>query len=270
MSEYFNNAKTFVIDKSSFVVEKARGGNIFMAFVILIVLALILYFVYYYSLKIIRNIQYFRKGSPFIIRETKDAKKRLVVTQDPNMIGSINLPRSNNESGGIEFSYTCWIFIDDFSYKLGKWKHVFHKGNESSWPLRAPGVWIHPNKNAIRVYMNSYNEINEYLDIDNIPINKWVNITLVLKSQNMDIYINGNLKKALKLTGIPKQNYGDLYVNSFGGFSGYVSRLRYFDWAINYSEIETIQKLGPSLRVDSSIKDSEQPPYFTPNWWTNE
>lgn len=271
MAEYLNNAKSFITEKSGSLIDSAKGGNpLALAFGV-ILSVILLFYVYHYTMKGIRNLNYFRRGSPYIVKDTKDAKKRVVLGQNPKTDGHVNLPRSNNESGGIEFSYSCWLYIDDFSYKLGQWKHVFHKGNESSWPLRAPGVWLHPNKNALRVYMNSYNEISEYLDIENIPINKWFSLTLVLRSQNMDIYINGNLKKALKLSGIPKQNYGELYVNSFGGFSGFISKLRYYDWALNYSEIDAIQKIGPSLRVEaSSVKDNERPPYLTPNWWTNE
>jgi hypothetical protein len=119
--------------------------------------------------------------------------------------------------------------------------------------------------------MNSYTEITEYIDIENIPMNKWFSLVLVMRHQTLDIYINGNLKKSLKLSGIPKQNYGELYVNSFGGFAGHISRLRYYDWALSYNEIETIQRRGPSMRMESSnLKDSERPPYLTPNWWTNE
>ena len=271
MAEYLNNAKSFITDQSSSLIDSAKGGNPLALAVGIIVGVVVLFYLFQWIMKAMRNLNYFRRGSPYLIKDTKDAKKRVVIGQNPKLDGHINLPRSNNETGGIEFSYSTWLFIEDYSHKLGEWKHVFHKGNENSWPLRAPGVWLHPNKNALRVYMNSYNEISEYLDIDNIPMNKWFSLTLVLRSQNMDIYINGNLKKALKLSGIPKQNYGDIYVNSFGGFSGYISKLRYFDWALNYSEIDAIQKTGPSLRVEqSSIKDNERPPYLTPNWWTNE
>lgn len=271
MAELLNNAKSFVTSQSGSLVDSVKGGNPLALSIAVIVGVVVLFYLYHYTMKGMRNLNYFRRGSPFIIKDTKDGKKRVVVGQDPTKDGNISLPRSNNETGGIEFSYTCWLYIDDFSYKLGQWKHIFHKGNESSWPLRAPGVWLHPNKNALRVYMNSYNEISEYLDIDNIPVNKWFSLILVLRGQNMDIYINGNLKKSLKLSGIPKQNYGELYVNSFGGFSGFISKLRYYDWALNYSEIDGIQKTGPSLRVEqSSIKDNERPPYLTPNWWTNE
>lgn len=249
----------------------AKSGDwksILSIVVIVIVSIWLIYLLYYYGMKSIRNYKAYVRGSPYLVDVTKDARRRLVITQDPNKPGSINLPRSLNEQGGIELSYSCWLFIDDFNYKLGQWKHVFHKGNETSWPNRAPGVWLHPNKNALRVYMNSYKEISEFADVDNIPVNKWFCLMIIVKGQNVDIYINGNLKKSLKLNGIPKQNYGDVYINAFGGFSGYMSRLRYYDYALNYNEIDSVLKLGPSMMP--CPETGERPPYLTPNWWTNE
>ena len=41
--------------------------------------------------------------------------------------------------------------------------------------------------------------------------------------------INGNLKVSHKLGSLPKQNYGNLYVNANRGFSGYVSQMKYFN-----------------------------------------
>ena len=44
-------------------------------------------------------------------------------------------------------------------------------------------------------------------------------------SNKLDVFINGFLKKQLILNGIPKQNYGDVYINSFGGYDGFLSEL---------------------------------------------
>ena len=272
IKDKLNNAKDKAVDiitnGPSQLLDGVKSGS-WVSIVIAGLLAIIvLYLVYFYGMKLIRSASNYSKGSPYIVDGTKDARRRLVISQDPNKPGSINLPRSLNEQGGIEFSYSSWLFIDNYNYKLGQWKHVFHKGNETSWPLRAPGVWLHPDKNALRVYMNSYNEISEYLDVENIPINKWFCLIIIVKGQNLDCYVNGNLKKSLKLTGIPKQNYGDIFINAFGGFSGYLSRLRYYDYALNYSELDGILKIGPNMMPCAD--SGERPPYLTPNWWTND
>ena len=272
IKDNLNNAKAKAVDimqnGPSQLLEGVKSGSPVSILIAGILAIIVLYLVYFYGMKLIRNMNNYSKGSPYIVDGTKDARRRLVISQDPNKPGSINLPRSLNEQGGIEFSFSSWLFIDNYNYKLGQWKHVFHKGNETSWPLRAPGVWLHPDKNALRVYMNSYNEISEYLDVENIPINKWFCLIIIVKGQNLDCYVNGNLKKSLKLTGIPKQNYGDVFINAFGGFSGYLSRLRYYDYALNYSELDGILKIGPNMMPCAD--SGERPPYLTPNWWTND
>ena len=237
------------------------------ALVALILITIIIFIVNLIRLIVVR-VQSSIQGKPWIVEKTKDAKHSLVVTQDPNKVSSIPLRRSLNETDGLEFSYSTWLFIEDWEYKKGEWKNVFHKGSPTSWPNRAPGVWLKPNDNTLVVYMNTYNKIVNFVEIDNIPVGKWFHFGLIVKQDSMDTYINGYLKKRVVLDGIPKQNFGNLYVNAFGGFAGYVSRMRYFDYAVNFSQFEEDINKGPSLEMPYSARQS--PPYLTPYWWTNE
>ena len=207
-------------------------------------------------------------GSPWVLHGTKSAKKRMIVLQDPKRMGHITLQRSNNEYGGLEFSYAFWMFIDDWSYKYGEWKHIMHKGNESSWPLRAPGMWLHPKDNTMRVYMNTFKKVDEYVDIENIPLNKWVSVVVAVKQRNLDIFVNGNLAKRHVLSGIPKQNSGDLYINSFRGFSGFMSNIRYYDYYLSFAEMDTFLALGPSKKP--CVDTGETPPYLDITWWADK
>ena len=216
---------------------------------------------------IVSRIVGYRRGTPWIVKGTKDARHELRVSQDPRIDASIPLRRSLNEDG-MEFSYMLWMFIDDFDYKKGQWKHVFHKGNVEATPNRAPGVWLHPNENKMRVYMNTFQSISNHVDIDNIPVGKWFHVAIILKQRTMDIYINGFLKKRVVFDSIPRQNFGDLWVNKNGGFSGFVSRMRYFDYAVNFTEIEHPLKVGPSLELPAAAQ--QKPPYLVPHWWSNE
>ena len=70
------------------------------------------------------------------------------------------------------------MHINDWSYKYGQWKHIMHKGNDSSWPLRSPGIWLHPKKNSMRVYMNTFKNIGEFVDIDDLPMGKWFDVVV--------------------------------------------------------------------------------------------
>ena len=219
-------------------------------------------------------------SSPWIFKGTKDAKARMVVIQDPTKYGAITLSKSKNEYGGLEFTYMKWIYINNWGYQEGKWKHILHKGNasgidnqsdggEGDGPggplLQAPGIWLHKDKNALRINMNTYENVKEFVDVENIPLNKWVHVTLSVRQRNMDIYINGNLAKRHELEGLPKQNYGDVYINSFKGFGGYISNVKYFNYYVSFRDIDEHIKLGPSQKP--CVDSGERPPYFVPNWW---
>ena len=74
---------------------------------------------------------------------------------------------------------------------------------------------------------------------------------------------NGGWMKFLKFSRSPRnatqrriarQNYGNIYINNNGGFSGFMSRIRYYDYAVNPLEIEYEVKKGPSaIKVKSFL-----------------
>ena len=129
--------------------------------------------------------------------------------------------------------------------------HIFHKGNDAinygpdgnvgvNFPNNAPGLYIAPNKNALVVMMNSFNKINEEIIIPDIPLNKWVNVIIRCQNTTLDVYINGTIARSINLIGVPKQNYGDVYVAMNGGFNGNISNLWYYNYALGTSKIQDI------------------------------
>ena len=229
--------------------------------VIMIIILIILFYVSKYLL-----VKYTTTSidSPYLLTGSKNAKYALVVSQDPASINYTAIKKSE-EKDGIQFTYGFWLLIQGFDYKKGEWKHIMHKGNASSYPNRAPGVWLHPNKNDIRVYMNTLDNIMEYADVENLPNRKWIYMNIVLHNKNLDLYINGYLKIRKELSSLPKQNDDDFWVNMFGGFEGYVSNIRYYAYAIDFNEMNTNIKQGPSN--DNCIDTGEVPPYLDDNWW---
>jgi uncharacterized protein YxeA len=206
-----------------------------------------------------------KHDQPWLIKGTKDAKDSSIITQDPKNENSVTLYRSDGQDGGAQFSYSFWFVIRNMQYKYGEWKHMFHKGNKTSYPNRAPGVFIHDKENAIRIYMNTYDNPLEYVQIDNIPIKRWVHMVIVLEGQYLDIYVNGYLRKRHKLSSMAKQNFGDVWLNLFGGFEGYMSNLRYYRRALKYDEVEDITRSGPSKEACGTT--GEKPPYLDNEWW---
>ena len=207
--------------------------------------------------------------SPKLINGMVDAKQLIVIPQDPSADGSVTISRSINENEGIEFTWSVWLFIDDLTYNSGNYRCVFYKGNDYSknpnaqdeeaqglnFPNNAPGLYIAPNTNKLVIMMNTFNVINEEITVDDIPLNKWVNVIIRCQNNTLDVYINGSIIKSHKLHGVPKQNYGDVYVAPNGGFSGYISNLWYYNYALGTAEISRVSGKGPStvMRGSNSI-----------------
>jgi hypothetical protein len=198
------------------------------------------------------------KESPHLLDGMVDAKQMLVFTQDPSSSTSATIYRSVNATDGLEFTWSVWIYIDDLQYLQGQFKHVFSKGNSDIqtnglvYPNNAPGLYIAPNKNDLIVMMNTYNVINHEIVIPDIPLNKWVNVIIRCQNTTLDVYINGTITRSMQLPGIPKQNYGDVYVALNGGFSGNISNLWYYNYALGTADINAIAQKGPNVKFTGS------------------
>lgn len=212
-------------------------------------------------------------SSPKLINGMVDAKQTIIIPQDPNASGAKTINRSVNGPDGIEFTWSVWVFIDDTP--SSQYRHIFSKGNANivpetglNFPNNAPGLYIEPNTNALKVIMNTYNNINEEITIRDIPLNKWVNVIIRCKNTTLDIYINGTITKSMELTGVPKQNYGDVYVALNGGFSGYISNLWYYDYALGTTAIYNLAKHGPNTKmVGSTAMNMKNPNYLSVRWF---
>jgi hypothetical protein len=233
-----------------------------------------------------------------------DATESKTITQDPSIKGSIPLTRSVNKDGGIENTWSVWFFIRDVSgmrdtVKGGSvdLKHIFHKGDNVAKDLNSndpimqtvgsntsPGVFFEkvdvlaqtagqkkPEVAQIRlkIAMNKFNTAGgsrDVINVDNIPVRKWINLIIKTRNTTVDVYINGQLTKRQTMKGIPSQNYGNVYVAQNGGFAGNISDLQYFNYAIGTSEIQSIVTRGPNLASgDDSLKTL--PRYLSSKWY---
>jgi hypothetical protein len=241
--------------------------------------------------------------TPYLISGMKDAAEGVTITQNIGAKTSIPIIRSENQYGGVEFTYSLWIYVNNINYnETIDFKHVFNKGSPPNsvgeggsglfGPNNSPGVYLYTGKKNIsdnliekypvlgmlvrmNVFHNNASAKKAYYDdiyIDAIPIKKWVGVIIKVTSQNIvDIYINGTLTKRHKLSNIVKQNYDNLYVNYNGGFSGNLSDLKYYNYAIGTLEIDALTTKGPNLQIkkDSNIELSK-PQYLSSQWYFND
>lgn len=201
---------------------------------------------------------------------------------------------SMNERTGIEFAYSFYIYVQPSTFTgEAKLKHVFHKGFACPWPLMGPGVFMKGDTNTMRVFMNTYKNPYTYVDVRNIPVDKWVHVVLNCYKSGLDVFVNGNLASRIPFKGtLPYQNFEDIIIfstghyNTFrgsqipalggdsvtfdidGSFKGYLSNLIYTRYALSVNEVSALMTAGPSKKMKQKTMDL--PPYLADDWWANQ
>lgn len=233
----------------------------------------------------------------------------MVIEQNPNQYKNI-VTRSVNESGGVEFSYSMWLYIENIN--KSNYQCIFYKGDQPNDLARqqqeqereqeqkeretkgeqrndnnmnrkednntlfndfsncCPGLFLQPNKNTIQLVMNSYNMIGETITVDNLPLNKWVNLIITVQQKTVHIYVNGSIAASHTLHGLPKQNFGNIYVGQAGGYDGYLSNLYYYDHSLSLGEIGKLVKQGAntSMKGSNELKQKNAN-YLSLRWFFN-
>lgn len=243
--------------QSEATMKIVKYTGIFIAIIIVIWLSVAMYKRYITA----------KKNSPIFLKKPVHATKGKTIESKkiPVMVD------------GTEYTYSFWIFVNNWNYRNDKPKHVLHRG-DSSCKNANPSVWLYPNTNKLMIRFQTYGEQgtdaqvdnsnlypkypmntmnpiddqslmkgrNNYVcDINNIPLQRWVNVSIVLWNRTTDVYINGKLNRSCILAGVPKLNNGDVYVGHFGGFDGLVSKLRYYNKALDPNQIYETYLQGP-------------------------
>jgi hypothetical protein len=159
--------------------------------------------------------------------------------------------------------------------------HVFNKGelgdddNGKNFANNSPGVYLKPepstNSISLHVLMNTFGTAaSDEIVIPNFPMNKWVNVIIRITNKAFDVYINGTLATQHMLADVPRQNYGSVNVGLNGGFTGYISDLMYFSYALSPGKIIAINQKGPNLKMNASSASLYYAPnYLSSQWYTN-
>lgn len=146
------------------------------------------------------------------------------------------------------FTYSIWIYIDDWSYNYGSEKVIFTKGD-------SPKVSLGANENDLSVSMQLDSESNTFMcGLPDVPLQRWTNIIITLNGRSMDIYLNGKLTRTCLLKSVPKiDTTSNLLLTPNGGFSGYTTNFKYWSDTVNPQQAWNIYKSGPGGNILSNF-----------------
>ena len=152
-------------------------------------------------------------------------------------------PTSLPPGSSVNYSYSIWIYIDDWTYQYGTEKIIFIRGALGSTFM--PALSLSPIDNNAIVTITLDQETFECV-IPNIPLQKWTNIIVSLNNKSLDGYVNGKLVKTCVLPSIPTTDpNASLYLTPQGGFSGYTARFNYWNDAMSPKQAWNVYKSGP-------------------------
>ena len=206
-------------------------------------------------------------SSPYLINGLIDGNVgNYKIPQDPSQPNAVTIIRSVNDDAGVAFTWSVWLYIkqNDVSSSTN-WRHIFNKGSATPTtsagfegimsPNNGPGLYLkylQNNSAVLRVVMSTFSNNSTNIEVDNIPINKWVNVIIRVENTALDVFVNGDLAKRLLLNSVPFQNYGNVNVAINGGFNGALSSLRYYNTALGTRAIANIVNEGPNLKLVGS------------------
>ena len=244
----------------------ASSDNI-IAIVIFLIFMIILFVIFLRITTALLSYLFSLNGHAKLLNGMVSSSSELKIVQDPSLPNSILVSRSENKTGGIEFTWSVWCFIEQITPTTPPlYNNIFVKGTNVFDPntgvssVNCPGLYI-SKTGELLVVVNTFAEVNKQIVIPNIPISNWLQIILTCENNTINIYINGILIKSVILTSVVNHNYGDVIIGSNGGFNGFISNLWYWNKTLSILEIQNLYARGPSTRsADANMNDYRNVP----------
>ena len=275
--------------------QEFLNSNSIIAKFVFIIFVLIVFFILL-NLGVTLIVYFLENKTPYLINGTVSGNANLTIPQNPKNPDSVLINRSNNRKSGMEATWSVWLLVNDIqNSKPGStntsYSHIFNKGNsefilsgDSRDPQKkkigvasvnnAPGVYLTDNNiNTLRVYMDTINNNNIFVDVTNIPLKKWFHLAIRIQNNIMDIYINGTISARKIFDEVPKQNYDDVNIGCNNGIAGNISNLVYYDRALGIFDINNIILSGPNTNASGSTVASTSanyPSYLSNMWYTSK
>jgi len=176
-----------------------------------------------------------------------------------NMI-TITPSTLSTDMDSANFTYSLWFYINNWNYRYGETKELIARSGTVPTPSSdegmttiadsmesistkqpCPFVMLAPKENNLIIAVTCYTDestadvgVVHYVEVVNVPIQKWVNVFFSVYGRTLDVYINGKLVRTGILPGpakiTPKAN---VYLTPNGGFEGWTSKLQYWNNASN-------------------------------------
>lgn len=176
------------------------------------------------------------------------------------------------------FAYSIWFYVQDWNYRYGENKVIFGRMSNSSASISTgslpgisgvdpcPLVYLDTMENNVIIALGCYPGANnlptsydngssnspptsqaqvQLCQVNNVPIQRWVNLTISVYGRTLDVYLDGKLVKTCLLPGVAMINTNaNVYVTPNGGFNGWTSKIQYWANPLNPQQAWNVYTKG--------------------------
>ena len=245
---------------------------VFAVATILLIIAAVVYIVYR------------MKRSNLKSTDIIDAPKRLFNMGSPFTYDAMRMPATSN---GQEFSFSMWLYINDFTTTADH-KLIFMRGGSPDSIGRAtPIVFMDAQTNKLYVSVRtnqspSLTSLANVLDratsryitgyIEYVPLQRWINLTFVVHDNLLTLYLDGDIYTVENLAdfnvpGSPRPVFAGLQGNATVGAipgtnstQGFVSKINFYNYALTLRDVQSVYEVGPTA-VNGVLSRLGLPPY---------
>jgi hypothetical protein len=198
---------------------------------------------------------------PYTLQTLQNGMTSSTISATSLATNGSNVPSSN-------FAYSIWFYINDWNYRYGEPKVIFGRmGSQSPSGTGSvqgvngldpcPAVVLDPVENNLSISLGCYPGVNQEpttpggntvvhtCSVANVPVQKWVNLTISVYGRSMDVYLDGKLVRTCLLPGVASiNNNSNVYVTPSGGFNGWTAKFQYYPSPLNPQEAWNIYSQG--------------------------
>jgi len=190
------------------------------------------------------------------------------------------------KTGG-EYTFQTWLFINNYDYRAGQPKHVFTISSDAPPSnARSPHVTmvgiLYPNESKLMIRVNQLDQegtssqpdltltknITDLFrgnsssnmfqttidfpmcDIQNLPLQKWMCLTIAVSGRVIDVYLDGKLSRSCVCAGVPVVEKGNQFITlgQMGGWAGSITTTRFYGYALTPARIYDLYAEGPDVK----------------------
>ena len=266
---------------------------VLIVLLVFFIVTAILYYIYHYKRLFIINTPLYMGSYEDLKDASADDDMNTTIDYEDTPLDTTEKVYTNDklslQQNAYNYSYTFFIKIDSLDYKYNQNKEIFSKGGsidsytkekvtesaendtkdnkqkkstETKEILKGahnPRIYIAKRTNDLIVEITTYVK-RERCIIENIPLQSWVFVGVVVHNKTIDIYINGTLFKSHVLENLPVQTEATIRYGLNGGFDGSLNKLVYYFRALSSLEIMDLfhkNKGGLTNSVDAKEKSKE-------------